>query len=222
MKILLAEDDINLGEMLEMFLKRKGFSVTRVINGEDAYKAIYKEGFNLLILDWMMPKLDGIELCKKLRAEDFWEKILLLTAKDTIEDKVMGLNSGADDYLIKPFAIEELVARINALGRRAPSYSEKEEVYGNLIINRTTKMIKNNESKVEIKLTGREFAVLDLLLRNKEIVLPREVIIERIWGLESEVSENNLDAYVKLLRKKLKNINNKDLIKTVRGIGYKI
>ena len=222
MKILLAEDDINLGEMLEMVLKRKGFSVTRVINGEDAYKAIYKEGFNLLILDWMMPKLDGIELCKKLRAEEFCENILLLTAKDTIEDKVMGLNSGADDYLIKPFAIEELVARINALGRRAVGYSEKEEVYGNIIINRTTKMIKNNETEVEIKLTGKEFAVLDLLLRNKEIVLPREVIIERIWGLESEVSENNLDAYVKLLRKKIKNITDKEIIKTVRGIGYKI
>lgn len=222
MKILLAEDDINLGEMLEMALKRKGFSVTRVINGEEAYKAVYKEGFNILILDWMMPKLDGIELCKRLRAEEFSESILLLTAKDSLEDKVRGLNSGADDYLIKPFAIEELVARINALGRRSVAYFEKEETYGGFTINRTSKKLKNDETKKEIKLTAKEFAVLDLLLRNKEIVLPREVIVERIWGLESEVSENNLDAYVKLLRKKIKSITNKELIKTVRGIGYKI
>lgn len=118
MKILLAEDDINLGKLLSMLLKKQNITVNWVQDGEAAYDAVYADGYDVLVLDWMMPLLSGLDLCKRLREEDYQGKILLLTAKDTSADKVQGLNSGADDYLVKPFELEELVARLNALCRR--------------------------------------------------------------------------------------------------------
>lgn len=118
MKILLAEDDINLGKLLSMLLKKQNITVNWVQDGEAAYDAVYADGYDVLVLDWMMPLLSGLDLCKRLREEDYQGKILLLTAKDTLADKVQGLNSGADDYLVKPFELEELVARLNALCRR--------------------------------------------------------------------------------------------------------
>lgn len=121
MKILLAEDDINLGKLLSMLLKKQNITVNWVQDGESAYKVVYADGYDALVLDWMMPRLSGLELCKRLREEDYQGKILLLTAKDTLADKVQGLNSGADDYLVKPFELEELVARLHALCRRQGS-----------------------------------------------------------------------------------------------------
>lgn len=118
MKILLAEDDINLCKLLSMLLKKQNITVNWVQDGEAAYDAVYADGYDVLVLDWMMPLLSGLDLCKRLREEDYQGKILLLTAKDTLADKVQGLNSGADDYLVKPFELEELVARLNALCRR--------------------------------------------------------------------------------------------------------
>ncbi len=130
MKILLAEDDINLGKLLSMLLKKQNITVNWVQDGEAAYDAVYADGYDVLVLDWMMPLLSGLDLCKRLREEDYQGKILLLTAKDTLADKVQGLNSGADDYLVKPFELEELVARLNALCRRQGQYSAEKLRYG--------------------------------------------------------------------------------------------
>ena len=130
MKILLAEDDINLGKLLSMLLKKQNITVNWVQDGEAAYDAVYADGYDVLVLDWMMPLLSGLDLCKRLREEDYQGKILLLTAKDTLADKVEGLNSGADDYLVKPFELEELVARLNALCRRQGQYSAEKLCYG--------------------------------------------------------------------------------------------
>ena len=220
MKILLAEDDKSLGNLLTKMLKRKDFKVTWVKEGDKAYEQTCSNSYDLLILDWMMPNQDGVSLCQTLREEGYDGKILLLTAKDSVENKITGLNSGADDYLVKPFEFTELVARINALTRRIGTYQQEEISYGDLRLNRSSKKLISADG--EIYLSQKEFDVLDLLLINKGQVIPREVLIDRIWGLDGEITTNNLDAHIKLLRKKISSIIDKELIITIRGVGYKI
>lgn len=151
MKILLAEDDINLGKLLSMLLKKQNITVNWVQDGEAAYDAVYADGYDVLVLDWMMPLLSGLDLCKRLREEDYQGKILLLTAKDTLADKVQGLNSGADDYLVKPFELEELVARLNALCRRQGQYSAEKLRYGAYTLESSTYCLAYGERRVELR-----------------------------------------------------------------------
>lgn len=200
MKILLAEDDINLGKLLSMLLKKQNITVNWVQDGEAAYDAVYADGYDVLVLDWMMPLLSGLDLCKRLREEDYQGKILLLTAKDTLADKVQGLNSGADDYLVKPFELEELVARLNALCRRQGQYSAEKLRYGAYTLESSTYCLAYGERRVELR--------------------PRAVLQDRIWGIDSDVTENNLDVHIRLLRKKIMELNGEELIKTMRGVGY--
>lgn len=218
MKILLAEDDINLGKLLSMLLKKQNITVNWVQDGEAAYDAVYADGYDVLVLDWMMPLLSGLDLCKRLRGEDYQGKILLLTAKDTLADKVQGLNSGADDYLVKPFELEELVARLNALCRRQGQYSAEKLRYGSYTLESSTYCLVYGEQRVELR--PREFKLLELLLRNSGQVIPRAVLQDRIWGIESDVTDNNLDVHIRLLRKKIMELNGEELIKTMRGVGY--
>lgn len=218
MKILLAEDDINLGKLLSMLLKKQNITVNWVQDGESAYNAVYADGYDALVLDWMMPRLSGLDLCKRLREEDYQGKILLLTAKDTLADKVQGLNSGADDYLVKPFELEELVARLQALCRRQGQYSADNLRYGAYTLESSTYCLAYGERRVELR--PREFKLLELLLRNRGQVIPRAVLQERIWGIDSNVTENNLDVHIRLIRKKLMELNGEELIKTMRGVGY--
>lgn len=175
-------------------------------------------GYDVLVLDWMMPLLSGLDLCKRLREEDYQGKILLLTAKDTLADKVEGLNSGADDYLVKPFELEELVARLNALCRRQGQYSAEKLRYGAYTLESSTYCLACGERRVELR--PREFKLLELLLRNRGQVMPRAVLQDRIWGIDSDVTDNNLDVHIRLLRKKIMELNGEELIKTMRGVGY--
>ena len=186
-----------------------------VQDGEAAYDAVYADGYDVLVLDWMMPLLSGLDLCKRLREEDYQGKILLLTAKDTLADKVQGLNSGADDYLVKHF---ELVARLNALCRRQGLYSAEKLRYGAYTLESSTYCLAYGERRVELR--PREFKLLELLLRNRGQVMPRAVLQDRIWGIDSDVTENNLDVHIRLLRKKIMELNGEELIKTMRGVGY--
>lgn len=219
MKILLAEDDINLGKLLSMLLKKQNITVNWVQDGEAAYDAVYADGYDVLVLDWMMPFLSGLDLCKRLREEDYQGKILLLTAKDTLADKVEGLNSGADDYLVKPFELEELVVRLNALCRRQGQYSAEKLCYGAYYtLESSTYCLAYGERRVELR--PREFKLLELLLRNCGQVMPRAVLQDRIWGIDSDVTDNNLDVHIRLLRKKIMELNGEELIKTMRGVGY--
>lgn len=218
MKILLAEDDINLGKLLSIMLRKRNIAVTWVEDGEAAYEKVYSDGFDVVVLDWMMPHLSGIELCKRLREEEYQGNILLLTAKDAVADKVQGLNAGADDYLVKPFDMEELVARLNALCRRQTQYSSTNLSYGNYVLETGTYCLVYGERRVELR--PREYKLLEMLLRNRGQVMPREVLQDRIWGLESNVTENNLDVHIRMLRKKIMELNNEELIKTMRGVGY--
>ncbi|WP_027410790.1 response regulator transcription factor [Anoxybacteroides tepidamans] len=218
MKLLLAEDDLYLGELIVHMLKKKGVDkIDWVQEGEDAYEYALASFYDVVILDWMMPNGDGVEICKRLRKQGYSGAILMLTAKDAVQDRVEGLEAGADDYLVKPFEIDELMARLKALARRTFMPLQEEIIrYKDFVLNRTSHTLHRGEK--EILLTPREFQLFDLLLQNKGRVLPREILLDRIWGYDADVSMKTIDATVKLLRKKL----DEDIIQTVRGVGYKI
>ncbi|NHN32817.1 response regulator transcription factor [Paenibacillus agricola] len=219
MKILLAEDDPRLGKLISQMLKKKeGYLTDWVTTGEDVYEYAISSTYDVIILDWMMPGGDGIQTCKKLRNKGYEGAILMLTAKDTLENKVEGLESGADDYLIKPFEFEELIARLRTLQRRnfAPLQDEVITVQG-MSLNRSNQTVCCNE-KDAIQLSPREFQLMDFLLQNPGRVLTRDLLLDRIWGLSADVNEKIVDATVKHIRKKL----GKEFIQSVRGVGYKI
>lgn len=220
MKILLAEDDENLGSLLTKILKRKAVNVVWTKDGEEAYKSVYKDCYDVLVLDWMMPKLSGLDLLKRLRNENYEGKILMLTAKDTVEDRVTGLNSGADDYLVKPFDTAELLARLNALCRRQGIYSSGSINYKGYTLNESSYCLSFRDKSVELR--SKEFKLLELLFINQGQVLPRELLLDRIWGLEADITDNNLDVHIRMLRKKISSLNNEELISTVRGVGYSV
>jgi DNA-binding response OmpR family regulator len=222
MNILLAEDDSQLGELIVYMLKKKGnYKVEWVMDGEDAYYYATASHYDVLILDWMMPNGTGVEVCRRLRQEGHKGAILMLTAKDTVQDRIEGLDAGADDYLVKPFEIGELLARLRALSRRnyAPILEEVIEIDG-LVLNRMSHEVRLG--RAEVRLSPREFQLLDLLVQNKGQVLPREVILERIWGFDSEVALKTIDATVKLIRRKLDIVGKQDLLQSIRGVGYKV
>lgn len=221
MKILLAEDDSQLGELVVYMLTKSGYKVEWVMEGEDAFYYAVNSHYDVLILDWMMPNGDGVEVCRRLRKQGYSGAILMLTAKDTVEDRIEGLDSGADDYLVKPFEIGELLARLRALSRRnyAPILEEETEIM-DLVLNRNSHQVRLGSE--EIQLSPREFQLLDLLVQNKGQVIPREVILERIWGFDSDVAPKTIDATVKLIRKKLDLLGKQELIQSIRGVGYKI
>ncbi|WHY67606.1 response regulator transcription factor [Neobacillus sp. SuZ13] len=221
MKVLLAEDDLRLGELIEYMLKKKGgYQVEWVTNGEDAYYYATTAHYDVIIMDWMMPNGTGVEVCARLRKQGYSGAILMLTAKDTVGDRIEGLDSGADDYLVKPFEIDELLARLRALTRRnyAPILEEEIQIQG-LVLNRLSHSVSLGQE--EIQLSPREFQLLDLMVKNMGQVLPREVILERIWGFDSEVAPKTIDATVKLIRKKLQSFGKQDLLQSIRGVGYK-
>lgn len=221
MRVLLAEDDQKLGKLVQYMLEQNQIQVDWVTSGDMAYEYAMYDTYDILILDWMMPIETGISACRRLRATGYQQAILMLTARDGVEDRVKGLDTGADDYLVKPFEFAELLARLRALGRRTDQRIQQDIVeFGDFTLNRTNKVVTKHQE--EIQLSPREFQIFDLLVQNIGNVVPRDVILDRIWGLESEVSSNNIDSYVKILRKKLELNEGDILIHTIRGVGYKL
>jgi DNA-binding response OmpR family regulator len=222
MNILLAEDDQKLGELITyMLIKKAKYQVEWVQTGEDAFEYAKAAHYDVIIMDWMMPNGDGIEICRRLRNEGYGGAILMLTAKDAIQDRVVGLDAGADDYLVKPFEIDELLARLRALSRRNFSPIREEVLcIENLIMNRTSQSLEMEQQVIQ--LTPREYQLLDLLAQNKGQVLTRDIIFDRIWGNETDVAYKTIDATVKLLRKKLKKFGKGDWLQSIRGVGYKL
>jgi DNA-binding response OmpR family regulator len=222
MNVLLAEDDVKLGELITYMLEKKAnYQVEWVQTGEDAYDYASASHYDVIIMDWMMPNGDGVEICRRLRNNSYGGAILMLTAKDALSDRVVGLDAGADDYLVKPFEIDELLARLRALARRnfSPIREEKLTIDG-LSINRTSQSLQMNQQVIQ--LTPREYQLLDLLVQNKGQVLTRDIIFDRIWGNETDVSYKTIDATVKLLRKKLTKFEKGDWLQSIRGVGYKL
>lgn len=221
MRILLAEDDPRLGPLIVHMLKKECHTTDWVKNGEDALDYAVQTSYDLLILDWMMPLKDGVAVCKELRAQGYIGGILMLTAKDALQNRVEGLDAGADDYLVKPFEFAELFARIRSLSRRVQQpINEIQMTIGSFKLNLIDHTLLCGEEVVT--LTIREFQLLELLMRNYGRVITREVILERIWGYEVEITSNTLDALVKLLRKKLEYCDHPLVIHNIRGVGYKL
>lgn len=218
-KILIADDDQNLLKMLRRTLVYEGFDVVIASNGEEALDLIHTEQPDLLVLDWMMPKMDGISVVDTLRSVDNTTPIMMLTARDAVEFRVQGLESGADDYLVKPFAPAELVARINVLLRRAnPKSIEHELDFSYLRMIPSTREVYVDDER--ISLTPTEFDLLHYFMLNPRHILERSQILQRVWGYDFYGDENVLEVYIGYLRKKTELNGHERLIQTVRSIGY--
>ena len=220
MKILLAEDEKSLSNALVSIFKRNNYLIDAVYNGEDAINYINTGAYDLLILDIMMPKKDGISVLKELRQKGNSIPVLILTAKSELDDKVLGLDCGADDYLTKPFVIKELLARIRALSRRINRHIDDILAYGNITLNRSTFELSNGNDK--IILLNKEFQMLELLMLNPNVVVPTERIMDKIWGYDSDSDINVVWTYVSYLRRKLDSLNANFKIKATRNIGYSL
>ncbi len=220
MRILLVEDDRALSMAVAYRLKKEGFEVVAKADGRSGMAAAETESFDLLLLDRMLPGLDGVSLLSALRAGGSGVPVLLLTAMDGITDRVTGLDAGADDYLVKPFAMDELMARVRALLRRQAAFCPEGAIlYGDLSFDPATLTLRCHERAAE--LSPREARLMEFLLRNRGQVLPRGLIIDRVWS-DTFVEGGNLDIHVHFLRKHLETVRSKVLIRTVRGVGYQL
>ncbi|HEY9700667.1 MAG TPA: response regulator transcription factor [Trichocoleus sp.] len=221
MRILLAEDDAHLSESLSEALISRRYTVDVVKDGEAGWQLVTSYEYDLLLLDVTLPKLDGLRLCQRIRQHGYVSPILMLTARDTSADKVMGLDAGADAYMVKPFNLDELLAQIRALLRRGQHAFSTVLTWGNLCLDPTSYEVTYN--KRSVRLTPKEFALLELLLRNGDRVLNRTTMIEKIWSWESFPGEDTIKAHIKSLRLKLKEAGApKDLIETIYGMGYRL
>jgi DNA-binding response OmpR family regulator len=220
MTILVVEDEVKITRFIKKGLEMEHYTVDTAYDGEEALNKAEVNNYDLIILDIMLPKVDGIEVCRRLRADKVETPIIMLTAKDTVEDRVKGLDAGADDYLIKPFAFGELVARIRALLRREKTVSDTELQVGDLTLNPATHEVFRNGK--EIPLSSKEYRLLDYMMRRPGHVCTRTMIGEHIWGYNFQDDSNVIDVYISYLRKKIDSGFNRKLIYTVRDVGYKI
>ena len=220
MKILLAEDEVDLNNVVTRYLKKNGYSVDSVLDGEEALDYLEYGEYDLVILDIMMPKVDGFEVIKKLRDKGNHTSVLMLTARDSADDKVKGLDLGADDYIVKPFDFNELMARIRAVVRRKYGNSSNRFVIGDLILDTSEKSVTRAGKQIE--LTGKEYEVLEYLMQSKNRILSRDQIKEHVWDFDYEGDSNIIDVLIKNIRKKIDIEDGKQIIYTKRGLGYVI
>jgi DNA-binding response OmpR family regulator len=219
MKILLVEDDIKISSFLQKGLKEENYIVDCSFDGEEAFYILETNSYDLIILDVMIPKIDGITLCKKLRENNIHTPIIMLTAKSSIEDKVLGLNEGANDYLTKPFSFEELLARINVQLRSGKSLNNILKL-DDLEVNIETKSVKR--AKETINLTSKEYVLLEYLMLNQNKLLNEDMINEALWDMDASTASNIVSVYMYRLRNKIDKNTDKKLIHTIRGMGYKM
>ena len=218
MRLLVIEDDTSLQTIITKRLRAEGFMVDSCLDGASGFD--YADGieYDCIVLDLMLPKMNGIDLMKKLRSKGNKSNILILTAKDSIEDRVLGLNAGADDYLVKPFAFDELLARIRVLMRRQGEIKDNTLILEDLIMNVSEHLV--TRGKKNIILTSKEYALLEYLMRNQGRVLTRTQISDHVWNSEFEYDSNIVDVYIRYLRGKMDKGFDKKLIHTMRGFGY--
>lgn len=218
MRLLIIEDEAKIAGFIKRGLKEEGYSVDVAADGEDGYFLALTQDYDLIVLDIMLPKMDGLSLCRRLRDEKKTVPILMLTVKDSVKDKVAGLNAGADDYLTKPFAFEEFLARCRALLRKRESTAVTKLQAADLVLDLLTHKV--TRAGEEIILTPREFALLEYLLRSRGTVVTRTMISEHVWDIHFDPFTNIIDVYINYLRKKIDTGRAQPLILTVRGRGY--
>jgi DNA-binding response OmpR family regulator len=220
MKLLVVEDEVRMADLLRKGLAEEGHAVTCAFDGAEGLSLATAYEFDVIILDVMMPKLNGYDLAKRLRAEKVRTPILMLTAKDTVPDIVRGLDLGADDYLTKPFSFDELVARLRAVKRRALVAKDPQLRVADLVLDPASREVVRGEQRVP--LTRTEYSLLERLMYRSGKVVSRRSLIESVWGFDREIEENTLDAFMHLLRNKVDPPGQPKLIHTVRGVGYMI
>jgi two-component system response regulator MprA len=218
-KILLVEDEHQIAKFISRGLQREGYQVVAAPDGETGLNMAFSELPDLIILDVMLPDIDGLNVCRQIREAKLQTPILMLTAKDAVPDRVAGLEAGADDYLVKPFAFEELLARLRALRRRrAPIETEAPLSFTDLILNPSTRMAQRGDRNIE--LTAKEYDLLELFMRHPNQVLTRDQIYDRIWGYDFGGESNIIEVYIRYLRSKLEANGEPRLLHTIRGVGY--
>lgn len=220
MTILVVEDEVRITRFIKKGLEMEQYTVDTAYDGEEALEKAEINNYDLIILDIMLPKIDGIKVCRILREKKIETPIIMLTARDTVEDRIKGLDAGADDYLIKPFAFGELVARVRALLRREKTVKSTKLKIGNLTLNPSTHEVFRGDK--EINLSSKEYRLLDYMMRRPGHVCTRTMIGEHIWGYNFTDESNVIDVYISYLRKKVDSGFNTKLIHTVRDVGYKI
>ena len=221
MRVLVIEDERHLSEAIVHLLKRNNYTVDAVYDGIDGYDYIVSDIYDIVLLDVMLPSMNGYEILRKVREENNTTTILMLTAKSQIEDRVLGLDYGADDYLTKPFANEELLARLRALSRRKNKVFEGTNTkIGDISFDKNKLEISKGTKSVN--LTHLEFELLDLLISRNGMKTPKEMIITKLWGFDSDAEDNNVEVYISFLRKKIRFISDNVIIKTTRNVGYSL
>ena len=220
MRILVIEDESKVASLVRRALEEEGHSVQVALNGEEGLDLALTTQPDLIILDWLLPGQDGLTICQAIRASGSHTPILMLTARDAVEHRVAGLDSGADDYLTKPFALGELLARVRALFRRGVLPQAPVLTIGDLVLDPATRSVRRGE--LEIDLSAREFSLLDHLMRNAGRTLTRSMIAERVWGYEFDSGTNVVDVYINYLRNKIDRGHAQKLIHTTRGVGYRL
>lgn len=220
MRILIVEDEFNLADAILNRLKKEKFSVDICTDGEDGLFSCLSGIYDLIILDVMLPRKNGYEILKTLRKENIPSKVIMLTAKSDIESKLDCFEKGADDYITKPFHMEELIARVNLQLRK--DNSSEEIVYEDLCLNIRTADLKCLSSNLNIEIMKKEFLLLEYFMRNPNVVISKDTLYDKVWGFDNSVESNSIEAYISFIRKKFKIIDSKANIKAVRGLGYKL
>lgn len=221
MRILLVEDEVRLSQALVEIFQKNRYGIDAVYTGTEGLKYAQSGIYDTIILDIMLPGIDGISILKTLRDEKIQVPVLLLTAKDDITDKVKGLDCGADDYMTKPFSTDELLARVRALTRRKGEVKEDSFTFGDLILNKSNCELQKVGGD-SLKLSLKEFQIIDLLFENPHQIIKKERIIEKIWGGDSDAEYNNVEVYISFIRKKMETLKVNTTIRTARGIGYSL
>lgn len=222
MKILIIEDEYNLADAIMAMLKKEKYDVDIDTDGEDGLYDALSNIYDLIILDVMLPNKNGFEILEEIRKNKIEAKVLMLTAKSSIEDKLNGFNNGADDYLTKPFHMEELLARVNIQLRKDSIINDNNINIGDLSLDVKNLSLTNNKNNMNVKVIGKEFQLLELFMKNSNQILDKELIFNKIWGYDSDATLNTLEAYLSFIRKKLKLIKSNVSIKAVRNMGYKL
>ncbi len=220
MRILVVDDEPKMAQLLRRGLVEHGSVVEVATTGEDAVASGLDAGFDVILLDVMLPDMDGFEVCRRLREARVWTPVLMLTARTAVRDRIQGLDVGADDYLAKPFALDELLARIRALGRRGKSERPTTLTLGDLCLDPATRRVFRGDR--EIMLSAKEMALLEVFLRRPEQVLTRDQLLEHAWDMSFESRSNVVDVYVRYLREKIDRPFSRNSLQTVRGIGYRL
>ena len=221
MRILLVEDEYSLAELVANRLKKERYSVDVSYDGEDGLYNALTGIYDLILLDIMLPKKDGLEVLREIRAEGTTSKVIMLTAKGELEDKLKGFGEGANDYVPKPFHIDELVARINAQLKFATVVKDKLE-YGNIVLDYDIPAVVNKDTGENVKINNKEFQLVEYFMMNHDQVLSKEMIFDRVWGMDNDSLSNNLEAYISFVRKKLRVLEADVTIKTIRNMGYRM